>query len=122
MAPTVYPTGAAGVGGQPAIAGYEVESWTPGFRVVSEDYDKGAGDRLCRVVYDRIATITASLLVTSGTPATDFPEGQMCTVSGYTNYFVNEAKPVKTKGVTRLDIDMEAIAPIVTTTTTTAGG
>jgi hypothetical protein len=40
----------------------------------------------------------------------------MCTVDGYTNYFVNEAKAVKTKGVTRLDIDMEAIATVATTT------
>jgi len=49
------------------------------------------------------------LLVTNGTPSTAFPEGELCTLTGLTDYFVDSAVLTQSKSAKRLSVSLTKI-------------
>ena len=97
-------------GGQPTISGYIVERWTGpgGAEIDHEDVHDAAGARVSRIEFGIYPKITATLIATTGT-FTEFPEGGMCTATGYTTYFVDSCAPVNSKGAKRAELSMTKI-------------
>ena len=98
--------------GQPTIAGYIVESWNvqQGGDVQQEDIADADGAFYGALIYEkRMEKITGTLIVTTGTPATTFPEGAMCTATSYTKYFVNRCEVQNSKGPRRINVELEKI-------------
>ena len=97
-------------GGQPAVAGYIVaDSTLGGADVDMEDVEDALGARVSRIVYKTDGKISLNLIVTTGTVATDFPEGALCTVTGFTEYWVDSAVQSYSKGSTRAAVSMTDI-------------
>jgi len=96
------------IGGQATLTGYIVESDSRGGTDIDfEDIQDATGAFHTRIVFEkRMLRINLSLLVTTGNPATDFPEGALCTVSGLTDYFVDSAPVSKTKSASRVEVQL----------------
>lgn len=96
------------IGGQRTLTNYIVsEDTINDANVVSEDVEDADGKLVTRLVFRNEAKIRLSLICKTGaTPATEFPVGTMCTVTGLTGYFVDSAPIVKTKSAQKVTVDM----------------
>lgn len=86
--------------GAPTVTGYIVQSVTDpaGADIDMEDIiDHNTGARVTRLVHQVDAKINLTLITTTGTPATDFPIGQVKAILG-TNYFIDDCQVQKTRG------------------------
>lgn len=94
-----------------ATAKYEVQtSEDGGYNVDFEDlYDKD-GKRMTRLVYNRNRMLSFDVICLDGAaPLTDFPEGKLCTVTGLTTFYVDSAKPKKSKGAIMVSVTLHEI-------------
>ena len=95
---------------QSTITGYIVVDEDPGEADVdSEDVDSANGARFARHIFKRDDKLSLNLIPTTGTPTTDFPIHDMCILTGYTAYYVNSRSIVKSRGATRVKVDMTNI-------------
>lgn len=107
----ILPAAAVTAGGQPTITGYIVESWEPqvGGNIQSEDYQNADGSHNSRIVFEkRMDRINVSLILTTG-DGSEFPNGAMCTATGYTSYYCDGFVTTKNKGATRMTGTLEKI-------------
>jgi len=110
MPATIIPNGAVTVDGKPSITGYIVEKWDikADGNIDMEDIKDGAGAQHSRIIFEkRMATVEFEVIVTTG-DGTEFTSGAMCTVSGYTDYFV-QATRQQSKSATRIVGTLERI-------------
>lgn len=96
------------IAGQATVSGYIVDTDNRGGTDIDfEDIMDSDGAFHTRIVFEkRMLKINLSLIVTTGTPATDFPEGAMCTVTGLTDYFVDSAPVDSTKSAQRVSVQL----------------
>jgi hypothetical protein len=96
------------IGGQADLTGYIVETDNRGGRDIDfEDIMDASGAFHTRIVFEkRMQRINLTLLVLAGVPATDFPEGAMCTLTGLTDFFVDSAAVSQTKSASRVDVQL----------------
>lgn len=108
MADKIPSASALTIGGQASLTGYIVDTDSRGNTEIQfEDIYDAAGAFHTRIVFEkRMLKVALTLLVTTGTPATDFPEGAMCTVTGLTDYFVDSAPVSETKSATRVEVQL----------------
>ena len=72
--------------------------------------DGDTGQRVTRIVYQIDGKLDLQLIsLTGAAPATDFPKGAMCTVTGLTTYFVDDCKIRRSRGPQRVDVSLTAI-------------
>jgi len=78
------------------------------FDVDREDiFDGSDGSRATRLVFNRDEKITLNLIAKSAAvPATDFPKGLKCTVTGFTNYIVEDCRVGLSKSATRVQVTL----------------
>ena len=100
--------------GVAVLSGYTVNERTEGNADIDyEDIFDEDGARATRIVFQVDPKLTLDLLLTSGgtppVPATQFPEGGMCTVVGLTAYFVDSCPVTYSKGATRVQPSMTNI-------------
>jgi hypothetical protein len=99
----------AGVG---TFTNWTVEKTTTGdVNVDSEDIEDEDGALTSRLIFKRHAKITLSLISkgASGTAAqakTDFPMGNMCTLTGLTSYFVESCSIENSKSAVRVSVTL----------------
>lgn len=108
MADKIPSNSALTIGGQIELVGYIVTEEVRGGRDIDfEDIQDADGAFHTRIVFERrMSKRTLPLLVTTGNPETDFPEGAMCTIAGMTDFFVDSATISKTKSATRVDVQL----------------
>lgn len=96
------------IAGQRTLTNYIVsEDTINDANVVSEDVEDSDGKLCTRIVFRNEAKIKLSLICKTGaTPASDFPIGTMCTVTGLTGYFVDSAPIVKSKSAQKVTVEM----------------
>ena len=96
------------IGGQRTLTNYIVsEDTINDANVVSEDVEDADGKLCTRIIFRNEAKIRLSLICKTGaTPASEFPIGAMCTVTGLTGYFVDSAPIVKSKSAQKVTVDM----------------
>jgi len=99
------------IGGQRTLTNYIVETdETNDANVVSEDVEDADGKLATRIIFRNEDIVKLSLICKSGaSPATDFPKGAMCTITGLTTYFVDSAPVVKAKGAQKVSVEMTKI-------------
>ena len=104
MAATQLPGDKYEVGGQPALTAYEVIRWTKGRDVRDEEITNGAGEFDGMLVYEnrQVSYDFELMCLAAANPGTAFPKGAMCTLTGYTDYFVEEAQIESAEGVKRV--------------------
>jgi hypothetical protein len=86
--------------GAPTVSGYIVQSVTDpaGADIDMEDIiDHSTGARVTRLVHQVDQKINLTLITTTGTPATDFPIGELAEVLGG-DYFIDDCQVAKTRG------------------------
>jgi len=94
---------------QVAVAGYIVESDEVGdAEVDSEDVMGENGVRVNRLIYKRLAKRNLSLIVTTGTPKTQFVVGTIATILG-TTWYVDSCTISETKSATRVQVTVTNI-------------
>lgn len=96
-------------GGQTDLTGskYIVLSETPDFDTKESTHENNAGQDIGTLVMQRKPVINWRLKCLKGaTPATDFPKGLMCTLSGYTSYVVEDVNIEKTADVTQVSVKL----------------
>lgn len=106
---TTVTTGASSQGA--TLTNYIVQRSTSGEKEVEhEDITDADGATVTRIIFNRHAKLHLELICkTAAAPATDFPEGDMCTVTGLTTYYVDKA-PIETyKGAQKVTVDLTAI-------------
>ena len=96
----------ATVGGLPTHTGYTVVKWDTNAAgdMDKEDHKDELGAQKVRIVYEkRMTKIEFELWACAASPGTgsEVPEGAMCTLTGYTKYFVNSCQKSVGKGITR---------------------
>jgi hypothetical protein len=93
------------------FTGYEVISSTDlGFTLKQTRIDEGAGKLDGIHTHQRLADWAGELNVLSGSnPATDFPEGKMATLSGFTAFLVVDAKVTKNEELTKLSLKLQKV-------------
>ena len=65
---------------------------------------------MASLICNRDTKLTLNLIAKGGTDyAADFPEHDMCTVIGLTDYFVDSARVTHTKGALKLVVEMTDI-------------
>lgn len=108
MADKIPSDSALAIGGQANLTGYIVEQDNRGGRDIDfEDVMAADGSFHTRIVFEkRLERINLTLLVLAGVPATDFPEGGMCVVTGLTDYFVDSAVVSNTKSARRVEVQL----------------
>ena len=108
MAASQHGTGGLAVNGQPTISGYLVESWDIGGGSPEiEDVKDAAGAQHTRIVYEnRMAKVGGVLMALGASAGAEFPEGGLCTATGYEQYYVDSCVKSTTKGVTRFTVSM----------------
>lgn len=96
------------IGGQRTLTNYIVESdEINDANVVQEDIEDADGKLATRIIFRNEAKVKLSLICKTGaTPATEFPVGAMCTVTGLTAYFIDSAPIVKTKTAQKVTVEM----------------
>jgi len=112
MAAAQVPTSALAIAGQPTISNYDVLEWNinGGGNVQSEDFEDAAGAFRGRVVYEkRMTRISGRLQWLAAGDGSEFPEGAMCTATGYTDYYVVSNRMVYTKGATISEVELEKV-------------
>lgn len=99
------------IGGQRTLTNYIVESDEVGGNDIDmEDVLDAAGARATRIIFKIDEKAKLSLICKTGaTPATDFPEGGMCTVTGLTAWYVDSAPIVKTKSAQKVNVTLTNI-------------
>jgi hypothetical protein len=99
------------IGGQRTLTNYIVESdEVNDANVVSEDVEDADGKLATRIIFRNEDKVKLSLICKSGaSPATEFPVGAMCTITGLTTYFVDSAPIVKAKGAQKVSVEMTKI-------------
>jgi hypothetical protein len=114
MADLIPSTSTLSIGGQASLTGYIVEADNRGGRDIDfEDIMDATGAFHTRIVFEkRMERINLSLLVTTGTVTTDFPEGALCTLTGLTTYFVDSATVSNTKSAKRVDVQLTKITTL----------
>lgn len=97
--------------GQSAITNYIVETDELGNADVNmEDVIDAAGQRVTRIIYYKDTKLKLNLICkANAAPATDFPEGAMCTVTGFTSYFVDSAPISRSKGAQKVTVSLTNI-------------
>lgn len=80
--------------------GYVVQRVTDGDKEIDmEKVNDAAGVLASILVYNRFQRIVVEALVKTGsTPATDFPKGDLCALTGLTTYWVEDVNISKEKG------------------------
>jgi hypothetical protein len=109
MAAALIPSNSTlSVAGQATLTGYIVEQDNRGGTNIDfEDIMDHLGAFHTRIVFEkRMKKIDLTLLVLAGTPATEFPEGAMCTLTGLTDYFVDSAVISNTKSARRVTVSL----------------
>jgi len=93
------------------IENYVVQSINDGGSDIdSEDIMDENGGRTTRIIFQVDDKVSLDMVAKDGaTPETDFPEGAMCTVTGYTSFFVDSLTVESTKGAKRVRVDMTNI-------------
>jgi hypothetical protein len=99
------------IGGQRTLTNYIVSEETANdANVVMEDVEDADGAFATRIIFRNEGKIKVSLICRTGaTPATEFPVGAMCTVTGLTGYFVDSAPIVKSKSAQKVTVEMTKI-------------
>ena len=99
------------IGGQRTLTNYIVESdEVNDSNLVMEDVEDAAGALSTRIIFRNEAKVKLSLICKSGaSPDVDFPVGAMCTVTGFTDHFVDAAPIVKTKGAQKVTVELTHI-------------
>lgn len=108
MATTITGLTTITYGGQTTITGYIVLRDESGFDIKDELIEGAAGADVAALIYQAKPTKKFRLIVTTGTPATDFPTGLMCAVTGLTTYRVRSAPIPKEKGAQIIEVEMVA--------------
>lgn len=80
---------------------------TGGGDVHMEDIRDEDGKLATRIIMQKMAKIKLELIAKDGAdPETDFPEKDIATASGYTNYFVDSCTVSRTEGATKVSVDL----------------
>ena len=97
-------------GGQPTATGYIVESTEDGGADIDmEDVENASGTRRNRIIFKKDEKLRLNLIKTTGVPTTDWPEGAMAAVTGFTTYFVDSCTEAESKGATRVTVNLTKI-------------
>lgn len=96
------------IAGQRTLTNYIVsEDTLNDANVVKEEVEDPDGKLATVIVFRNEAKIKCSLICKTGaTPASDFPIGAMCTITGLTGYFIDSAPVVKTKSAQKVNLEM----------------
>lgn len=84
------------IGGQTAISGYVVLEEGTDVDVVMEEQEDADGAIVALFIFEKRPIVNLTLVATTGT-FSEFPKGALCTATGYTDYYVQDAKIVKSK-------------------------
>ena len=104
------------IGEQTVITGFIVTQETSGgSNIDQEDVDTAAGALSTRIIFKVQNKIGLEVICQYGYSASDFTEGSMCAATAWSNYFVDSARFVKTKGATKITVDMTLIGVTVIT-------
>lgn len=91
---------------------YIVENATEGGKNVDfEDVMDADGKRVTRIVFNREKKLTLTLICKTAatTPMTDFPEGDMCAITGLTTFFVDSCAVSRVKGANKVTVTLSEI-------------
>lgn len=108
------------VGGQTSVHGATLTSLDNSYIIESVndggvdgdfiDTDDEDGKLTNRTILKRHPKFTANLVAKSdAVPLTDFPDKAMCVISGMTSYFINSCSIDRTKGPTKVSVELQNI-------------
>lgn len=106
---TAPQNGASAQGG--TLTNYIVVSSTSGGKEVRfKDVFDENGALVSRLIFQRLPIINMVLIAKSAaTPATDFPMGDICAVTGLTTYYVENCEIATDEGETRVTVQLKAL-------------
>jgi len=90
------------------FSSYQIQTSQDGSADVdSEDVDAANGARVTRLIFKRDAKATLELICNNdAVPRTDFPIGDMATLTGLTGYFVADCRIAKARGASKASVDL----------------
>lgn len=99
------------IGGQRTLTNYIVETDEVGGNDIDmEDVLAADGTRATRIIFKIDEKAKLSLICKTGaTPASDFPEGAMCTLTGLTGWYVDSAPITKSKSAQKVSVTLTNI-------------
>lgn len=72
-------------------------------------YDEN-GALVSRLIFGRYPIITLELIAkTAATPATDFPQGDICAITGLTAYYVEDCEIATDEGETKVTVTLKSL-------------
>jgi hypothetical protein len=92
--------------GQTTLTGYIILREENDAEIKDELIEGAAGADVAALVYQSKPVVKLRAIVTTGTPATDFPKGLMSAATGYTAYRVRSAPIIKEKGPQIIEVEL----------------